>query len=71
MNSDGGQSADHKIGYAIKSAKRRPRCQVIPGKGDQAADAKRGNSLLIAAHRAVAFFDPPANGAFTIVIGAI
>src|SRR3972149_1637039 len=45
--------------------------QVIPSKGDQAANAKGGMRLLIAAHGAITLFDPPANGAFTIIVGAI
>ena len=39
--------------------------------GDQAAYAKSRLHLFVAAHGAVAFFDPPANGAFTIVVGAV
>jgi len=45
--------------------------QIIPSKGDQAAGPKSRLGLLVAAHRAVAFFDPPANGAFTMVVRAI
>ncbi len=44
--------------------------QVVPGKGDQAANAKSRLLLFVAAHGAVTLFDPPTNGAFTMVIRA-
>lgn len=44
---------------------------MISSEGDQAANPQSGLLLFVAAHVAVALFDPPANGAFTIVIGTI
>lgn len=44
---------------------------MISGPGDQAANVQSGLFLFIAAHGAVALFDPPANGAFAVVIRAI
>ncbi len=45
--------------------------QVVPGQCDQAANAKSGAPLFVAAHRAVALFDPPSNGALTMIVSAI
>ncbi len=40
-------------------------------KAYQAANPKRGLGLFVAAHRAVALLDPPVNGAFAMVVGAV
>lgn len=45
--------------------------QVVPGPYDQAADDKSGVLVFAATNRALALFDSPANGAFTIIVAAI
>ena len=39
--------------------------------GDQTADIQNGPLPFVAPHGAVAFLDPPANGAFAGIVGAI
>ena len=46
-------------------------CKMIAAVGNQPTDIQGRTFALVSAHGSVAFFDPPANGAFGGVIGAI
>jgi hypothetical protein len=45
--------------------------QVVATPGEQATDTHRILGYLVATHGAIAFFDPPANGARAAIVGAI
>ena len=45
--------------------------QEVTTPGEEATDVHRILRKLVAAHRARAFFDPPANGTLTRIVGAI
>ena len=47
------------------------RIEEVATPGEQATDAHRILGYFVATHAAIAFFDPPANGTLTGIIGAI